>query len=123
MIVVTDSGDWIGVVPDLNSSRDSAERRVCKFLLNLLGEEIGLRVLGLKVYEERRRLDVRRDVDDFLQTRNTERHGNVLTRDTGIVERIQRHLGGGLSNGLGGEGSTHLSGVNERLVELRLDFT
>lgn len=67
---------------------------------------------------ERRSLGPLGDVDQLLQTRHTQR--DVLGRHAGVVESVECHLRGGLSQRLSGQSAHHLSRVNLRVGEERL---
>lgn len=53
-------------------------------------------VLRQQIDFQGRCLDVLRNIDDFLDTRDSQR--DVLGRDTGIVEGVQGHLSGWLAD-------------------------
>ena len=77
-----------------------------------------LRVPGGRSSEEdgeRGRLRVLGNVDDLLETGHTQ--GHVLGGHAGKVERIERHLRGGLTQALGSQGAHHLTGGTLRLSE------
>lgn len=78
-------------------------------------------VLGKQEDLQRGSLDVLSNIDDLLDTRDSE--CDVLGRDTGIMEGVKGHLSGGLTYGLSGNGSNHLTRVGNGLIEARPDFT
>ena len=48
---------------------------------------------------------------------------DVLARNTSIMEGVESHLSGRLSNGLRSECPTHLAWMYHRLIEFCLDLT
>lgn len=69
---------------------------------------------------ERRRLNGRRDVDDFLEPWDTER--DILGTDSRQMEGVQRHLGRGLTHTLGTNATHHFAGVDQGVLEPGLDL-
>lgn len=63
--------------------------------------------LSSKEYGERGRLGALGDVDDLLQTGNTE--GDVLRRHASVVEGVEGHLRGWFPQRLGRQRSHHLT--------------
>ena len=88
-------------------------------VLNLItdshGFSLGLLEMLLQKDLERGRFDCFSDVDDFLQTGNTERH--IHGSNTGTMESIERHLSGRLSHGLSTDATNHLTWVHNCTLE------
>jgi hypothetical protein len=100
LVLQDDGRQRIGVVPDLDGGSDSPKSCVRELLLYGFGRGCinVLAKLLIEVYGERRRLDVRRHVDDLLQTWHTKR--DVVRRHTSTMEGVERHLRGQLSDRL-----------------------
>ncbi|KAG1786218.1 uncharacterized protein HD556DRAFT_1507595 [Suillus plorans] len=74
----------------------------------------------LEVDSEGRCFDFGSNIDDLLQTWDTECH--ILTGDTSIMEHIECHLHSWFTDRLSGKRATHFFQVHQRLVELGLHF-
>ena len=86
-----------------------------------LASPLGGGLLVLKEEDlERRRLDRRRDVDDFLEPWDTER--DILGSDSRQMEGVQRHLGRRLTHTLGTDASHHFARVDQGVLEPGLDL-
>lgn len=92
---------------------DLAHQLLCDLLI--------LAVLFLQVDLQAGCLDVLGYIYDLLQAWDTESH--VLRGDASIVEGVQGHLGGRLTEGLCGNRAHHLSWVHDSLLKAGLDLT
>mmetsp|Transcript_13686 Transcript_13686/g.32412 ORF Transcript_13686/g.32412 Transcript_13686/m.32412 type:complete len:631 (+) Transcript_13686:410-2302(+) len=116
-ILVNDCVRRLGVVVDLRGRSDLGKGRVLEGCLHALCVDVVPRV-PRKVHRQGRCLDVLGDIDDLCQAGHPE--GDILAADTGKVERVERHLGGWLANGLSGKGADHFARVSHGLHELGL---
>ena len=108
----------LGVVVHLGHRRDAVKRRVLEARLDVLRRRAVAREVLPQRHGEARRLDLLGDVDDLLQTRHAQ--GDVLRRDAGEVEGVERHLRRGLADALRGDRADAVPGRRERHLEPRL---
>ena len=85
------------------------KRRIFNFSSELGGSLHRGLVLRQQVNLHAGGLDVFGHVDYFLQSGDTKRH--VFGRHSGEMEGVERHLRGGLSDGLRTNGANHLAWV------------
>ncbi|RNA23266.1 hypothetical protein BpHYR1_033065 [Brachionus plicatilis] len=71
-------------------------------------------------HDERGRLRFFGHVYYFFESGHAE--GHVFGRHTGMVKRVQGHLGGGLAERLGGQWTDHFAGLHLGLLEPGLNF-
>lgn len=95
---------------DRSSPSHLPERRVLQSTQDVLGPLCVARCLTQQEDGERRSLGPLGDIDQLLETRHTQR--DVLGRHTGVVESVERHLRGRLSQRLSGQSADHLTRVN-----------
>lgn len=120
-IILHNGPGRVRVVVDRRAFENVAERRVLDLGAELVGDRLVALVGVLQVDLHAGSLDVLGYVDDLLQARHTKRH--VLGRHTGLMEGVQGHLGGWLSQRLRRDRTNHLAWVHDSLVEARLDLT
>jgi len=119
-VLLDDAVLGIGVVVNFRGRRHRGERGVFQRALHALGVVAVSSILAEKDGQGRR-FDVLCDVDDLRQTRDAQ--SDVLATHTSKMEGVQRHLRGGLPDGLRCQRANHLAGVRHRLQELGLDLT
>ena len=91
----------------VDSSSDGAQRCKRQFLLQVLRHRPILRNIRLQIHG-RGCLDVCRDVDNFFEPRYAK--GDVLARNTSVMECVQSHLRSGFIDRLSSEGPTCVVG-------------
>eukprot|EP00982_Pelagococcus_subviridis_P006180 30000-Pelagococcus_subviridis.AAC.2 len=120
LVLLDDRVRGVRVVVNLAHRGDAVKRRVLQARLHVFRHRAVAREVLTQRHRERRRLDLLRDVDDLLQTRDAE--GHVLRGYTGEVERVEGHLRRGLADGLRGDGADAIPGGRERHLEPGLDL-
>ena len=91
----------------VDSSSDGAQRCKHQFLLQVLRHRPILRNIRLQIHG-RGRLDVCREVDNFFELRYAK--GDVLARNTSVMEHVQSHLRSRFIDRLSSEGPTCVVG-------------
>mmetsp|Transcript_17829 Transcript_17829/g.22976 ORF Transcript_17829/g.22976 Transcript_17829/m.22976 type:complete len:268 (-) Transcript_17829:816-1619(-) len=109
-ILVNNCVFQIRVVVDLSGLSDIPKSGELQLRLDTLSILLIMSALFTKVDCQGRCPHIRCHVDDLLQTGDTESH--ILGRHTRIMKSIQGHLGGGLSQRLGGNNTSHFTRVN-----------